>query len=160
MSPSDRLMRPSYLYIYESLIENVCSNYILWIEKVFFKYPCFLHNELFAISFIVATDLLILSLDLVKNRVGVMGQDMRKTFIGTILVGLIEKSPDVKVLKALTKMVEDWVKSKSTIAVNQSPSIREKSILLVKMMQFIEKRFPNDLDLNAQFLELVHYVYK
>ncbi|KFM75841.1 Transformation/transcription domain-associated protein, partial [Stegodyphus mimosarum] len=108
----------------------------------------------------MATDLLILSLDLVKNRVGVMGQDMRKTFIGTILVGLIEKSPDVKVLKALTKMVEDWVKSKSTIAVNQSPSIREKSILLVKMMQFIEKRFPNDLDLNAQFLELVHYVYK
>nr|XP_042899044.1 transformation/transcription domain-associated protein isoform X5 [Parasteatoda tepidariorum] len=108
----------------------------------------------------MATDLLILSLDLVKNRVGVMGQDMRKTFIGTILVGLIEKSPDVKVLKALTKMVEDWVKSKSTIAVNQSPTIREKSILLVKMMQFIEKRFPNDMDLNAQFLELVHYVYR
>ncbi|XP_054724829.1 transformation/transcription domain-associated protein-like [Uloborus diversus] len=108
----------------------------------------------------MATDLLILSLDLVKNRVGVMGQDMRKTFIGSILVGLLEKSPDVKILKAITKMVEDWVKSKSTIAVNQSPSIREKSILLVKMMQFIEKRFPNELDLNAQFLELVHYVYK
>ncbi|XP_023232044.1 transformation/transcription domain-associated protein-like [Centruroides sculpturatus] len=108
----------------------------------------------------MGTDLLILSLDLVKNRVGVMGQEMRKAFIGTILVGLIEKSPDVKVLKAITKMVEDWVKSKSPIAVNQSPTLREKSILLVKMMQFIEKRFPDDLELNAQFLELVNYVYR
>ncbi|KAG8181859.1 hypothetical protein JTE90_023597, partial [Oedothorax gibbosus] len=64
------------------------------------------------------------------------------------------------VLKAITKMVEEWVKSKSTIAVNQGPNLKEKTILLVKMMQFLEKRFPNDLDLNAQFLELVHYVYK
>lgn len=44
-----------------------------------------------------ASELLILSLDLVKNRVAVMGQDMRKAFIGQLLVGLIEKSPDVKV---------------------------------------------------------------
>lgn len=89
-----------------------------------------------------------------------MGQDMRKTFIGTILVGLIEKTQDVKVMKAVTKMVEEWVKLKSPIAINQSPSPREKSILLVKMMQFIEKRFPNELELNAQFLELVNYVYR
>ncbi|GIY45226.1 hypothetical protein CDAR_3771 [Caerostris darwini] len=89
-----------------------------------------------------------------------MGSDMRKVYIGTILCSLIEKSNDVKVLKAITKMIEEWVKSKSTIAMNQGPNIKEKSILLVKMMQFIEKRFPNDLELNGQFLELVHYVYK
>lgn len=52
----------------------------------------------------VGTELLILSLDLVKNRVGVMGVEMRKAFIGTILVGLIEKTPDVKVMKAITKV--------------------------------------------------------
>ncbi|XP_064456550.1 transformation/transcription domain-associated protein-like isoform X2 [Ornithodoros turicata] len=108
----------------------------------------------------MGTELLILSLDLVKNRVGVMGQEMRKAFIGTILVGLIEKSPDAKVLKAITRMVEDWVKSKGPFAVNQSPTLREKSILLVKMMQFVEKRFADDLELNAQFLELVNYVYR
>lgn len=45
----------------------------------------------------VALELLTLSLDLVKNRVVVMGVDMRKLFIGGILVGLIEKSTDVKV---------------------------------------------------------------
>ena len=60
----------------------------------------------------VASELLILSLDLVKNRVGVMSLEMRKSFIGQILVGLIEKTPDNKVMKAITKMVEDWVKIK------------------------------------------------
>ena len=60
----------------------------------------------------VASELLILSLDLVKNRVGVMSIDMRKGFIGAILVGLIEKTSDSKVMKAITKMVEDWVRTK------------------------------------------------
>ena len=62
--------------------------------------------------FAVASELLILSLDLVKNRVGVMSLEMRKSFIGQILVGLIEKTSDPKVMKAITKMVEDWVKNK------------------------------------------------
>jgi hypothetical protein len=53
---------------------------------------------------LVASELLILSLDLVKNRVVVMGAEMRKTFIGTVLVALIEKSPDIKVMKAITKV--------------------------------------------------------
>lgn len=52
----------------------------------------------------MGSELLILSLDLVKNRVGVMGVEMGKAFIGTILVGLIEKTPDVKVMKAITKV--------------------------------------------------------
>ena len=38
-------------------------------------------------------ELLILSLDLVKNRVGVMGVEMRKAFIGSILVGFLERVP-------------------------------------------------------------------
>ena len=70
--------------------------------------------------FLVASELLILSLDLVKNRVGVMSMDMRKSFIGTILVGLIDKTNDGKVMKAITKMVEDWVK----IKVSQAPLCR------------------------------------
>lgn len=52
------------------------------------------------------------------------------------------------------------MKSKSPFAVNQSPTLREKSILLVKMMQFMEKRFPDELELNGQFLELVNHVYR
>jgi transformation/transcription domain-associated protein len=60
----------------------------------------------------VASELLILALDLVKNRVGVMSHEMKKNFICYILNGLIEKTPDNKVMRAITKMVEDWVKLK------------------------------------------------
>ncbi|CAH1788418.1 unnamed protein product [Owenia fusiformis] len=108
----------------------------------------------------VASELLILSLDLVKNRVGRMTMDMRKGFIGTILVGLIDKTPDAKVMKAITRMVEDWVKIKTPLAISQSPSPREKAILLDKLMKHVEKRFPDDTDLHAHFLELVNYIYR
>ena len=47
-----------------------------------------------------------------------------------------------------------------TLKFLQTPTLREKSILLVKMMTYIEKRFPEDLELNAQFLDLVNYVYR
>ena len=90
----------------------------------------------------------------------VMGQDMRKLFIGSILVGLIEKSPDVKVMKAITKMLEDWMKNKDVKMLNQGPNLKEKSILLVKLMQYVEKRFPDDAELNGQFLDLINYVYR
>ncbi|KAF7269505.1 transcription-associated protein Nipped-A isoform X2 [Rhynchophorus ferrugineus] len=105
------------------------------------------------------SELLILSLDLVKTRIVVMGVDMRKTFIGSILVGLMEKTQDIKVMKAITKMLEEWMKCKNPVTLNQAPSSREKSILLVKLMQYIEKRFPDNNELNAQFFELVNFVY-
>lgn len=50
------------------------------------------------------SDLLILGLDLVKTRMVVMGMEMRKTFIGNVLVSLIEKTPDIKIMKAITKV--------------------------------------------------------
>jgi transformation/transcription domain-associated protein len=57
-------------------------------------------------------------------------------------------------------MLEDWVENKNPIAINQAPTLREKSILLVKLMQYVEKRFPDDLELNAQFLDIVNYIYR
>ncbi|XP_060883442.1 transformation/transcription domain-associated protein isoform X2 [Labrus mixtus] len=108
----------------------------------------------------VTSELVMLSLDLVKTRLSVMSMEMRKNFIQVILTSLIEKSPDPKILRAVVKIVEEWVKNNSPMAANQMPNIREKSILLVKMMTYIEKRFPDELELNAQFLDLVNYVYR
>lgn len=109
----------------------------------------------------VALELLILSLELVKNRVVVMGVEIRKLFIGGILVGLIEKSTEVKVMKTIVKIIEDWMRSKNNpVTVSQAPTLREKSILLVKLMQYVEKRFADDQELNAQFLELINYIYR
>ena len=48
----------------------------------------------------------------------------------------------------------------SPVAVNQSPALREKAFLLIKLMNNVEKRFQDDNELNAQFLELIHYLYK
>ena len=52
------------------------------------------------------------------------------------------------------------MKTKDAKLLNQGPSLKEKSILLAKMMQFVEKRFPDDQELNGQFLELVNFVYR
>jgi transformation/transcription domain-associated protein len=57
-------------------------------------------------------------------------------------------------------MLEDWIENKNPIAMNQAPTLREKSILLVKLMQYVEKRFPDDLELNAQFLDIVNCIYR
>lgn len=44
-----------------------------------------------------------------------MSQEMRKSFIGNILAGLIERTGDSKVMRAITKMVEDWIKNKVNV---------------------------------------------
>ena len=75
----------------------------------------------------VATELLILSLELVKNRVGVLSPDMRKLFIGVILVQLMEKSTDVTVIKAIVTIIEEWVKTKNPLQMNQQPIFSTKT---------------------------------
>ncbi|XP_065834052.1 transformation/transcription domain-associated protein-like isoform X2 [Oscarella lobularis] len=107
----------------------------------------------------VMIDMLILGLEILKTRVITLSQEMRKNFIA-LLSSLIEKSPDIKLLKAVTKIVDEWVKQKSQLHVQQAPSLREKSALLFRMMSFYEKRFPNEQELNAQFLEIVNFVYR
>lgn len=58
-------------------------------------------------------------------------------------------------------MVEEWVKNRNgNVALATAPSLREKSILLVKLMQYVEKRFPDDLELNAHFLDIINFVYR
>jgi transformation/transcription domain-associated protein len=108
------------------------------------------------------TDLLIDSLELVKTRMTAMHGDMHKIFL-TVLTTLIEKSPETKLLKALTSMVDDWMRTKTTggaAPVSNVPSLREKSLLAYRMMLNFEKRFSDDQELHQNFLEIVSYVYK
>lgn len=65
------------------------------------------------------SELVMLSLELVKTRLAVMSMEMRKSFIQAILTSLIEKSPDAKILRAVVKIVEEWVKNNSPMAANQ-----------------------------------------
>jgi hypothetical protein len=57
------------------------------------------------------SDLLQLGLDMCKMRISLMPQESRKAFI-SIMTNLIEKSSDAKLLRVITKIVEEWVKSK------------------------------------------------
>ena len=57
------------------------------------------------------SDLLQLGLDMCKTRMSMMPQESRKAFIN-IMTNLIEKSSDAKLLRVITKIVEEWVKSK------------------------------------------------
>jgi len=50
-------------------------------------------------------------------------------------------------------MLEEWMHNPP----NEGPNLREKSILLVKIMQHIEKKFP---DLNAQYLDIIIHIYR
>lgn len=70
-------------------------------------------------ALLVTSELVMLSLDLVKTRLSVMIMEMRKNFIQVILTSLIEKSPDPKILRAVVKIVEEWVKNNSPMAANQ-----------------------------------------
>ncbi|XP_048580263.1 transformation/transcription domain-associated protein isoform X2 [Nematostella vectensis] len=107
-----------------------------------------------------ASEMLTLCLELIKNRLGIMSPEVRKLFF-FIITTLIEKSPDSKLLRAITKIVEDWIKTKVTqLTIQHLPSLREKTLLLVRMMINYEKRFPEEFELQAQFLELVNYVYR
>ena len=60
------------------------------------------------------SDLLQLGLDMCKTRISMMPQESRKAFIN-IMTNLIEKSSDAKLLRVITKIVEEWVKSKVSI---------------------------------------------
>ena len=105
-----------------------------------------------------------------------MPQDCRKAFFN-ILTSLIEKSTDLKLLKAIARTVDDWIKNRVSVVLtlfdltdfshaqydlpsHASPSLREKSLLLSRMMSFFEKRFPDDLELMSMFLDTVLFVYK
>uniref|UniRef100_A0A672Q252 Transformation/transcription domain-associated protein-like n=1 Tax=Sinocyclocheilus grahami TaxID=75366 RepID=A0A672Q252_SINGR len=164
---------PTQLFGTLMILKSACSNNSSYIDRLISVFMRSLQkmvrehlspqpNPGVAETSTVTSELVMLSLDLVKERLSVMNMEMRKNFIQVILTSLIEKSPDPKILRAVVKIVEEWVKNNSgnPMATNQVPNPREKSILLVKMMTYIEKRFPDDLELNAQFLDLVKYVYR
>lgn len=82
-------------------------------------YRCIHNSNPFFAPIAGTSELVMLSLDLVKTRLAVMSMEMRKNFIQAILTSLIEKSTDAKILRAVVKIVEEWVKNNSPMAANQ-----------------------------------------
>ena len=78
----------------------------------------------------LCVELICLSLELVKNRIGVMSMDMKRAFIQNVFVILIEKSPDTKVMKAILKILEEWIKQPSLAQQGRSATGVVHSLLL------------------------------
>ena len=92
------------------------------------------------------------------------------------MTSLIEKSTDIKLLRTVTKIVDDWVRNRVSSFLGYSkrswlfsqhdlpshagPTLREKSLLLSRMMTFYEKRFSDDPELLPMFLDTVLYAFK
>ncbi|KAI7863236.1 hypothetical protein BDF14DRAFT_1989138 [Spinellus fusiger] len=95
-------------------------------------------------------NLLIIGLNLLRKRISHLG-DQRRWFL-TCMIQLIEKSPDVQLLRAILEMISEWTLSKT----ETFPTIKEKAGMLVKMMTF-EGR--GDSKLTEDFLKLVIEIY-
>jgi hypothetical protein len=106
------------------------------------------------------SELLIQFLDLIKYRVGVMSLEMRKLFINSILVTLIDKCVDLRVVRYLVRLISDWIRYKTGPLLNQIPATKEKMVLLQRLTVSMEKRFAEHADLQQCFLEMIAYVYK
>ncbi|EDV27262.1 uncharacterized protein TRIADDRAFT_23101 [Trichoplax adhaerens] len=101
-------------------------------------------------------DLLIACLDLIKGRISTMPPEAKRVLIQTIIV-LIDRSTDLKLQKAIVKIVEKWVKDKS----NESQiEMKEKCTLLVKIMLSYEKRLHEDQEFQEIFLSFILDLYQ
>lgn len=83
-----------------AFIDNLSSRFVHVLQKVCREQPQSSNTE----SCMGISELVIQSLDLMKNRVSNMHIETRKTFIGTILVGLIEKTNDTRIMKTILKV--------------------------------------------------------
>lgn len=83
-----------------AFIDNLSSRFVHVLQKVCRETPQSTNTE----SSMGMNELVIQSLDLMKNRVSNMHIETRKTFIGTILVGLIEKTNDTRIMKTILKV--------------------------------------------------------
>ncbi|RNA03194.1 Transformation transcription domain-associated [Brachionus plicatilis] len=112
------------------------------------------------------SELIIQVIDLVKNRVGVMSSEMRKMFVNQILVNLIDKSIDLRLIKYLVKLINDWIKMShvtshvTNVLPNQIPTMKEKLVLLQKLTVCMDKKYSDQAEIQSVFLDTISYVYQ
>ncbi|KAI8983535.1 hypothetical protein BDB01DRAFT_850672 [Pilobolus umbonatus] len=94
--------------------------------------------------------LLILCLSILQKRVSYLGE--QHVWFFTFLIQLVEHSSDTQLLKIILDMVNYWLFNNT----EPIPTIREKAILLTKLMS-IESR--NNIQLTEQYFNIVLHVF-
>lgn len=58
----------------------------------------------------IVCELTIICLDLIKHRVGAMNAETRRTFIHVVLVQIVERATEVKLIWTVVRTLDEWLK--------------------------------------------------
>lgn len=102
------------------------------------------------------TDLLVQSLEVIKSRLNVLSNEMRKNAFGPDLTLIIDRARDPFLFRAVVRMLRDWIdvpKSEEHFA----PTAREKVNFFYRLWQ----SYPRWLDTNPEVArDILNCIYE
>ncbi|TGZ65912.1 hypothetical protein CRM22_005642 [Opisthorchis felineus] len=104
------------------------------------------------------TDLLINGLEVIKSRLNVVSNEMRKNSFGPDLCLILDRARDARLFRAVIKILRDWInvpKSEEHFA----PTAREKVNFFHKLWQAYPRWIDSNPDVARELLECVYEVY-
>ncbi|KRZ13288.1 Transcription-associated protein 1 [Trichinella zimbabwensis] len=101
------------------------------------------------------SDLMLWCLDVLKPIMESISHDLQRALLHNVLLVLIEKTNSLRLFGTIVLLVVEWMK----MAKPTGPSLRERQIVLIKLMQCIDKKLPADTEVRKLFHNLVHSVY-
>ncbi|KRY71357.1 Transformation/transcription domain-associated protein [Trichinella pseudospiralis] len=101
------------------------------------------------------SDLMLWCLDVLKPIMESISHDLQRALLHNVLLVLIEKTNSLRLFGTIVLLVVEWMK----MAKPTGPSLRERQIILIKLMQCIDKKLPADTEVRKLFHNLVHSVY-
>ncbi|KRZ89733.1 Transformation/transcription domain-associated protein [Trichinella sp. T8] len=101
------------------------------------------------------SDLMLWCLDVLKPIMENISHDLQRALLHNVLLVLIEKTNSLRLFGTIVLLVVEWMK----MAKPTGPSLRERQIVLIKLMQCIDKKLPADTEVRKLFHNLVHSVY-
>ncbi|KAF5398116.1 hypothetical protein PHET_05828, partial [Paragonimus heterotremus] len=104
------------------------------------------------------TDLLITGLEVIKSRLNVVSNEMRKSAFGPDLCTILDRARDARLFRAVICILRDWInvpKSEEHFA----PTAREKVHFFHKLWQAYPRWLELSPDVAREILECVYEVY-
>ncbi|KAA3675078.1 transformation/transcription domain-associated protein [Paragonimus westermani] len=104
------------------------------------------------------TDLLITGLEVIKSRLNVVSNEMRKSAFGPDLCTILDRARDARLFRAVICILRDWInvpKSEEHFA----PTAREKVHFFHKLWQAYPRWLDLSPDVAREILECVYEVY-
>uniref|UniRef100_A0A0X3PBM4 PIK-related kinase FAT domain-containing protein n=2 Tax=Schistocephalus solidus TaxID=70667 RepID=A0A0X3PBM4_SCHSO len=108
-------------------------------------------------AFSQLTDLLISGLDIVKSRLNVVSNEARKNIFGPDLLFIIERSKEAKLLRAVIRILRDWIDVPKTEE-HFAPSNREKVAFFSRLWMAVP-RWSDQPEVVRDILDCIYQVF-